>query len=119
MVPLKTLRGLAHLFERRGHGLVRPQRITLRVVGVGGETEPNRSLVTLLRARVELRQAGEVAEHQRQHSGGQRIERAQVPYRTLRDDAAHAVDHVVRGQPRRFIDDEHAVHEKIQDYYFT
>ena len=31
----------------------------------------------------------------------------------LAEDAAHAVDYVVRGQARGFVDDENAIHRKI------
>src|SRR5579864_5712766 len=35
----------------------------------------------------------------------------------LLEDAAYAVDHVVRGQPGRFIDDEDRIHSEIRVYF--
>ena len=49
------------------------------VVGVGGPAEAHHALVDLVAAGVELRQPRGAAEHQRQHAGGDGIERAQVP----------------------------------------
>src|ERR1700686_5773211 len=52
-----------HVLQRRGG-------LAIGVVGVGGEAEANHAFVSLLRMDVELRQAREGAEDNRQDSGG-------------------------------------------------
>ena len=48
--------------------------------------------------------------HQRdEHAGGERIERARVPDAPLAERPAEPRDDVVTGEPRRLVDDEHAV----------
>jgi hypothetical protein len=36
-----------------------------------------------------------------------------MAYRALLENAAHAIDHVVRGPPSGLVDDDDAIHEKI------
>ena len=88
----------AHVLQRRGG-------LALGVVGVGGEAEANHAFVSLLGMDVELRQAREVAEDNRQNSGGRGVEGSEMADRALPENSAHAIDHVVRSQAGRFIDD--------------
>ena len=84
-------------------------RLAGAVVGVGGPAEAHHALVDLVAARVELRQARGAPDHQRQHAGGDGVERSQVPDLLGPGDAAHLVHHVVRGPPFRFIDYDDSV----------
>jgi hypothetical protein len=59
---------------------------------------------------VELRQAREVAENNRENSGGRGIEGSEMADRALPQNSAHAIDHVVRGKAGRFIDDDDTIH---------
>jgi len=77
------------------------------------ESYADHAFVGLLGGGVELREAGEAARYKRQDAGGQRVERPEMTDRALSEDAANAVDYVVRGQSRGLIDDEDAVHEGI------
>jgi hypothetical protein len=54
---------------------------------------------------VELRQAREVAEDNRQDSGGRGVKGSEMTDGALTENSSHAIDHVVRSQPWRFIDD--------------
>ena len=62
---------------------------------------------------VELRQAREVAEDNRQDSGGRRVKGSEMTDGALPENSAHAIDHVVRRQPWRFVDDYDAVHRNL------
>ncbi len=90
------------------------ERVAIGVVGIGGEAEADHAFVSFLRCSVELRQAREIADDEREHAGGQRIERAEMTDATLAKNAAHAGDHVVRGPTRGLIDDDNAIHERIE-----
>ena len=94
----------ANLLRRAG-------RFAVGIVGVGGKTEADRALVGLFGRGIELCQAGQIANDQRQDSGGQRVESAEMAHRALLQDAADAIDHVVRGQSGGLVDDEDGVHE--------
>jgi hypothetical protein len=60
---------------------------------------------------VELRQPREVAEDNRQDPGGRGVESSEMADRALTENSAHAIDHVVRRQVGRLIDDYYTVHE--------
>ena len=47
------------------------------------------------------------------NAGGHGVERAEVADGALLQDAARAVDHVVRGESGGLVDDEDAIHERI------
>jgi hypothetical protein len=63
---------------------------------------------------VELGQAREVAEHKRQDSGGRWVKGSEMADRALTENSAHAIDHVVRREAGRFIDDYDTVHGILQ-----
>ena len=85
-------------------------RRAIRVIGIGGIAEVNDALVNFIVASVELRQPRGAADDQRQHAGGRRVQRAQVPHLARVRDAAHLVDHIVRGPLRRLVDYDHSIH---------
>jgi hypothetical protein len=59
---------------------------------------------------IELRQAREVAEDHRQDSGGRGVKGSEMTDRALTENSTDAIDHVVRRQAWRFIDDYDTVH---------
>jgi hypothetical protein len=59
---------------------------------------------------VELRQAREVAEDNRQDSGGRGVEGSEMADRALTENSAHTIDHVVRREAGRLIDDYNTIH---------
>ena len=79
------------------------------IVGVGGPAEAHQALVDLVAARVELRQPRGASDHQRQHAGGDRVQRAQVPDLLGVGDAAHLAHHVVRGPALGLVDYDDSV----------
>ncbi len=86
--------------------------VTIGVVGVGGEAEADHAFVGFLGRGVELGQTGEAAGDEREHSGGEWIECAEVADGALAQNAAHAVDHVVGGPSGGLVDDDDAIHER-------
>ena len=62
---------------------------------------------------VELRQAREVAEDNGQDSGSRGIQGAEMTDGALAENAAHTIDHVVRGETGRLIDDEDTIHGNL------
>ena len=68
-----------------------------------------RALRTPCPTRQVLRQARGLAEHERQHAGGLRIERAGMPDAADPQRPARHDDDVVRARADRFVDDENAV----------
>ena len=53
-------------------------RFAIGVIGVGGEAEADHAFIGFLGRGVELRQAGETAGDEREHAGGERVERAEM-----------------------------------------
>ena len=79
------------------------------VVSVGRPAEADHTFVDFVAARVKLRQARGAAEHQRQHAGGDRVERAQVADLLHAGDPPRFPHYVVRGPAFRFVDDDGSV----------
>src|SRR5579862_6897472 len=111
--PTEASRDAFHLIRTEGYILRLARRFAFRVVGIGRETEPDHPFISFFRRDIELRQAGKVAGYQRQDSGSHGIERSHMPDRSLSENAPHSIHHVVRGEPRRLIDDENAVHARV------
>ena len=63
------------LQSRRG---IHTLRFAIRVVRIGGKTEAKSGGVAFAPAGIKLHQAGGPAQKQHQHSGGERVERADV-----------------------------------------
>jgi hypothetical protein len=70
----------------------------------------DRALVNLADAGIELSHPSRTADHQGKHSGGARVERAQVPYLACAGQTPHLTDDVVRGPAGRLVDDDHSIH---------
>src|ERR1700678_721013 len=85
--------------------------LTVAIAAVGGITEVDYAFIDLVVTGVELGQTCGAADDQRQHSGGSRIERPQVPHLARAGQAAHFIDHVVRGPLARFVDYDYSVHD--------
>ena len=83
---------------------------SLRIVGVGGEAEADNAFVGLLGFCVELGEASEVSEDQGKHAGGERIEGPEVSYRALLENAADAVNDIVRSETSGLVDDQDGIH---------
>jgi len=79
-------------------------RRAFSIVGVGGETEAHCSGVALFGLPKVLRESRELAEDNRQNTGGHGIERAQMANGLFAGDAAHLRDHVVAGDACWFVD---------------
>ena len=90
-------------------------RFTIGIVRVGGKAESDDAFVGFLGGDVELRQARERSGDEWKDAGGERIERAKMADGALLEDAAHAVDYIVRGPTGRFVDDDNAVHRESSD----
>ena len=113
MMPRNSGGQGAHFIAIYVHVLQRRGGLALGVVGVSGEAEANHAFVRLLGMNIELRQAREVAENNRKNSGGRGIEGSEMADRALPENSPHAIDHVVRGQPGRFIDDYDTIHGNL------
>src|SRR5882762_293980 len=70
--------------------------LSIGVVGVSGDAEANHAFVRFLRMDVELRQAREAAEDNRQDSGGGGVKGSEMTDGALTKNSAHAVHYVVR-----------------------
>src|SRR5882762_1851003 len=103
--------------QLQADGLRRRGWLAVGVVSVGSEAKAHDAFVRLLRGGVELRQPRQAAGHERQNTRGERIQSPQVPDGPLAQDSPDAVDHVVGGEARGFIDNEYAIHEGI--WYFS
>src|SRR5208282_3483414 len=99
-----------HFIARNAHFLRRRCGFALGVVGVGGEAEADYPFVRLLGMGVELRQASEVAENNRQDSRGGGVESAEMSHRALANNPPHAIDYVVRREAGRLVDDYDTIH---------
>jgi len=64
----------------------------------------------LLGGGEELREPRGASDHQRQNAGRHWVERAQVPNLARAREPPHAIDHIMRRQPLRFVDNDHAIH---------
>ena len=95
-----------------GPSMVR-DRFAVGVVGVSGEAETDGAFVGFFGVHVELGEASEAAGDEREDAGGERVEGAEVSDGALAEDAAHAVDDVVRRPSGGLVDDEDAIHEGI------
>jgi hypothetical protein len=113
LLQKRSPKGVERSFDAIGcrhHAVIRRRRRTPRpVIGVGGEPESNRGVVTLRIGSQELREPGGAADHQEQHAAGQRIKRAGVTDAAFPQHAAYARHHVVRCRTDRFVHDEQAV----------
>ncbi len=87
--------------------------VPVGVIGIGGEAETHGSFVGFLGGCVELGKAGEITSNEGKDSGGHGIEGAEVSDGALAENAAGAVDYVVRGKSGGLVDDEDGVHEMI------
>ena len=109
----KLYRQNLHFARIESDTLGRAARFPFCIVGIGSESEADHAFITFFRRAVKLGETRMVADHDGQDSGGQRIERAQMPDRALAQNAAHAIDHIMRGQSGGLIDDENTVHGRI------
>ena len=85
-------------------------RFAFRIVSVGGKSKADHAFVALFRTQIKPRQARHVSHNERQHSRCHGIEGTEVTDIALVEDPANAGDHVVRGNPRRFIDYKDTIH---------
>ena len=83
--------------------------LAIGIVGVARFAEAQREAVELRAVHHIGHGLGRRTERDRQHAGGERIERAAVAGLLRVERAAHAVDHVGAGQPRWLVDDQPAV----------
>jgi len=104
------------LFEAGVGGADLAHGFAIGIVSVGGEAEADHAFVVFLGSGVELRQAREVADDEREHAGGERIERAQMADGALLENPAHAVNHVVGSPTGGFVDDENAIHSEANSF---
>ena len=79
------------------------------VLGVGGFTEFERSLVLLVLGHEKVLDPGGTANHQHEQTGGNGIEGAAMAHLALTKPAADEVNDIVGGAPRRFVNQEEAV----------
>ena len=89
------------------------QGFAIGVIGVGGEAEADHAFIGFLGCGVELCQASEAAGDEREDASGERVEGAEMAYGALPKNAAHAVDHVVRGPTGGLVDDDYAIHGRF------
>src|SRR5882724_5846042 len=80
------------------------------VISVGGEAKADYAFVGFSRRGVKLRQARERSCDEGEDARGQGIERAEMADGLLLQNAAHAVDHIVRGPTGGLVDDDDAIH---------
>ena len=84
--------------------------IAFGIVGVGGEPETDRALVTFFGMQIELSQPRKIANYEWQYASGHGIERTEVSNRALAENTPDAADHVMRGQAGGLIDNDDAIH---------
>ena len=82
----------------------------LGVVGVGGESEADGAFVDFFGVRVELGEAGEVSDYEGKNACGHGVEGTEMSDGTLVEDAADAIDDVVRSEAGGLVENEDAVH---------
>src|SRR5207245_7192282 len=104
---------LATVFKCYFNGLGRGGWVAVCIVSIGREAKTDRAFVHFLGCGVKLRQASEIPNDQWQYAGGERVERPEMADGTLSQNAAHAINHVVRGQASGFIDNQDAIHGEI------
>ena len=92
------------------HALFFTARFAGLIVSRGGPAEADGGVVNLVAMEIELRQACGATDNQRQNTGGDGIERAQVPNFFSSGNAAEASDNVVRSPAGRFVDYDDTVH---------
>jgi hypothetical protein len=84
-------------------------RLSLGVVGVGGEAKTEAGSVAFAAARIKLDEAGSLAEEQYENTSGKRIESAEMADLAEAGEMADRVDNVVRGLALRLVDYESAI----------
>jgi hypothetical protein len=94
--------------------LMRRSWFTIGVICIRGEAKTNHALVVLLGMCIELRQARQVTQNDRQNSSSRWIEGSEMTDRTLAENSADPIHYVMRRQTSRFIDDYDAVHRCLQ-----
>ncbi len=109
----KLRRFFANLSKAQVRVNAMPDSISIRIVGVGGETKPDRAGIPLCILFEELRQPREASQQQRQHPRRHRIERAQVANRRLPRQLTHLRHHVVRCDAGGFVDEQKTIHSSF------
>jgi hypothetical protein len=83
-------------------------------VRLGRRAEPDAGFVLFVGGAEERGEPGGAPDHEGQDTRGQRIERAGVADPAEAERAPHPRDHIVRGRPGGFVDDENAVESSFQ-----
>jgi hypothetical protein len=107
----------AELLERRldalgGHALDRTglDHLTVGVAAVGGDAELNPNPIALVRGQQVLRELRGFAEAQRQHAGGQRIQRAGVTDLAGIEQPLRPLHRIVRRHAGGLVQNQNTVH---------
>src|SRR5712691_9447912 len=97
--------GLANLGLRTLHLGFSSGGLSGGIIGIGGKTQADFTLVLLLAMQIKLCQPRHPAQQHGQNSGRHGVECAQVANRALTRDASQPVDGVMRGHTSRFVED--------------
>jgi hypothetical protein len=116
-VGRRRLRDLAAKCAQRGLDILArdrhrdrfARRLSEAIVGIRRHAQPHLGLIALRIAGQEPREPRRLAEHERQHAGRHRIERAGVTDARYAQQPPHAGNDVVRGRTFGLVDDEEAV----------
>ena len=92
--------------------LIGPERLAIRIVGVGSKTKSNRAGIAFAPVRVKARQPGGASESKHQNSGGQWIERAQVSDLPEAHQPPHKFHYVMRCFSLRLVDHKHSINRR-------
>ncbi|MCY1377676.1 hypothetical protein D9M69_652600 [compost metagenome] len=105
----ETVQHLDHLTHAAGHG---PglDHLALGVAGAGLHAQPHGGLVGLVGIQVELAELGGGTETQRQHTGGERVQRAGVAGFFSAQQPFGLLQCLVAGKTQRFVEQQHPMH---------
>ena len=88
--------------------------VAVGVIGIGGEAEADDAFVSFFGGDVELGETSERSGDEGENAGGEGIEGAEMSDGALLQNAAHAVDDVVRGPSGGLVDYDDTIHERIE-----
>jgi hypothetical protein len=97
------------LFRVKRRRRIWAERLSIRVIRVGGKTEPHRAAISFAPTRVKAGESCCASERQHQHTCCERIERSEMADLAKADEPAHGFNDIVRSFSARLINDKDTV----------